>query len=66
MLAEVVEPKRDHGWAPSIKKVGDRRPPQEATPTWRRLRPPERLFDFEKDVSPRQADIVQVALGQFA
>jgi hypothetical protein len=43
-----------------------RRPPSEATPARRRSGPPKRLFGFENDVAPGQADIVQVTVAQFS
>jgi hypothetical protein len=50
---------------PWSRKVVGRRPPSEATPARRRLRPPERLLGFENDVAPGKPDIVQVTRGQF-
>jgi hypothetical protein len=69
MLPEVVELKRNPRKLPSPGKVVGWRPPQEAAPTWLRLRPPKRLFGLVNDIAPRQSDVVQVAigpLGQFA
>jgi hypothetical protein len=44
-------------------------PLEEATPAWRPSGPPKRLFGFEHDVAPGEADIVQVTgaqLGELA
>jgi hypothetical protein len=41
-----------------------RRPSIEAAPAEAAFSgPPERFFGFEKDVAPRQADVVKIALG---